>query len=187
MKGVVTIIPNVLFYEKCTEQSIMELIDLLQAYFQTSSKWRIEEVKVSEIIPLCKHVYTERLNYAKASISDCILYGIPLFYPYLVHYNTGKIHLVVPPIVEKRNQSLYLGDGMHRIYSMIELNIDKVHVLVTEECVLPLPGKPQMWKNVKHSLHQLPFQMNFENFVESGFTGYSKFCNSSIFWKNSKA
>lgn len=63
---------NVLFYEQCTEKTIGDLINIFKEQFPTSSKWSLEEVEISEIIPLCKHVYNERLNFAKTSILDCI-------------------------------------------------------------------------------------------------------------------
>lgn len=174
---------DITYFEKCTDENITDIINLLQKKFKTSSKWSIEQVDVRNIIPLCKHVYNDRLEYAQKSILKCIQYGVPLFYPYVAHYNNGDTHLVLPPIVEERNQKLYLGDGMHRMYCMRELDISTAYVLITRECMLPLPGKPQIWSSVKKNPIQLPVHMNFEGFVRTGLTGYSKFCNSNIFWK----
>lgn len=174
---------EIMSLEKCTDKQIKELTNCLQRYFPKSSKWKIDEVRTSEIVPLCKNVYTERLKFAEKSIITCEKYKIPLLYPYIVTYKNGNKHIVVPPIVELRGQSLYLGDGMHRVYSLIERNIESVYLMITYDCTLPLPGKPQVWDNIKKQDIQLPGHMNFENFLREGFTGYSKFCNSDIFWK----
>ena len=104
----------------------------------------------------------------------------------MVHYDNGDEQFVVPPIVEERNQLLYLGDGMHRMFTLLNLNISTAYVLITHECTLPFPGIPQAWQDVTRCHFQLPCYMNFENFLRTGLTGYSKFCNSNIFWKGSK-
>ena len=174
-------------FRRCTDKEIIRLLSVFQGQFQASSNWHMEKIDIREIIPLCKHVYSERLNFARKGILNCIQYGIPLFYPYVIKYDNGNSHLVAPPIVEERNQSLFLGDGMHRIYSLLELNILTASVLVTHDCTLPLPGIPQTWGNVKENDIQLPCEMNFENFFKQGLTGYSKFCNSNLFWKYREA
>lgn len=174
---------GILSFRRCTDKEITRLISVFQIQFQTSSNWHIEKVDIRKIIPLCKHVYSDRLDFARKSILKCIQYDIPLFYPYVVEYDNGDSHLIAPPIVEERNQLLFLGDGMHRIYSLLELNISTASVLVTHDCTLPLPGMPQVWSNVKENSIQLPCDMNFENFFKQGLTGYSKFCNSNVFWE----
>lgn len=176
-----------LFFRCCTDEEMAKLIGIFQKQFQTSSNWNIEKVDIRKIIPLCKYVYSDRLNFARKNILNCIRYDIPLFYPYVVKYDNGDSHLVAPPIVEERNQLLFLGDGMHRIYSLLELNISTASVLVTHDCTLPLPGMPQDWSNVKENSIQLPCDMNFENFFKKGLTGYSKFCNSNLFWGHLEA
>lgn len=170
------------YLEKFTGNQIKELTNCLQKNFSKSSKWEIGEVKIGEIIPLCKYVYSERLEFAKKSILECRKYDIPLFYPYTAHYCNGDKHIVVPPIIEVRRKSLYLGDGMHRIFSLLENEIKSAYVLFVHGCTLPLPGNPQVWSNVKKQNIQLPGHMNFENFLREGLTGYSKFCNSDVFW-----
>lgn len=172
---------NVLSYKKCEDKNIEKILNIFRTQFQTSSRWNLERIEIKKIIPLCKHVYDERLKFAQISISNCFQNNIPLFYPYTVHYNNGDTQLIVPPIVEEREQKLYLGDGMHRIYSLLELNIKSAIVLVTHDCILPLPGKPQVWDNVKRVQTQLPCRLNFENYLEVGLTGYSKFCNGEKF------
>ena len=171
-------------YRKCSEKQVERIIGIFQRKFKTSSRWSIEEIEVNRIIPLCKYVYTHRLNYAEMSISNCEKYNIPLFYPYVVHYSNGKNHLVVPPIVEERNKLLYLGDGMHRIYKLLQQNVTTTLVLMTHDCVLDLPGRPQTWVHVKETDNQLPGHMNFDCFSRQGLTGYSKFCNSDFFWSS---
>lgn len=162
------------------------VIRVFEENFKTSSRWSIEEVPVNRIIPLCKHVYSQRLEYAETSIINCKKNGIPLFYPYIVHYSNGRRHLVVPPIVEERNNSFYLGDGMHRIYKLLQHKIPTVFVLMTHDCTLELPGIPQSWANVKETNIQLPGHMNFDCFSRKGLTGYSKFSNSDLFWFSSE-
>ena len=178
---------DILSFRLCTDKEIIRLLSVFQAQFQTSSNWHMEKIDIRKIIPLCKYVYSERLNFARKSILNCIQYDIPLFYTYVIKYDNGNSHLVAPPIVEERNQSLFLGDGMHRIYSLLELNILTASVLVTHKCTLPLPGMSQTWGNVKENSVQLPCDMNFENFFKQGLTGYSKFCNSNLFWKYREA
>lgn len=181
MEGV-SIATDTAFYKKCSDAEVANLIELIQLTFQTSSKWSIGKVSIKEIIPLCKYVYSERLIFAEESILNCKKNNIPLFYPYKIQFRGGKQHLIVPPIVEERDQVLYLGDGMHRIYSLLESNVSTAYVLITHECTLPLPGIPQTWEKVKKNTVQLPGHLNFDNFLQAGFTGYSKFCNSDFFW-----
>lgn len=174
-------------YRKCSKKQVESIIEIFQEKFQTSSRWSIEEIDVDRIIPLCKYVYTNRLSYAEMSISNCKKYNIPLFYPYIVHYGNEKNHLVVPPIIEERNNLFYLGDGMHRIYKLLQQNVTTTLVLMTHDCVLDLPGRPQAWDHVKEKDIQLPAHMNFDSFSRPGLTGYSKFCNSDFFWSSLEA
>lgn len=170
-------------FKPCEKSEIEKLIELFQVQFKTSSNWGIEKVEINKIIPLCKHVYTDRLNFAQNSIEMCLQEDIPIFYPYLECFANGDKHLVVPPIVEERQRHLYLTDGMHRIYSLLKLEVPTAYILLTHECVLPLPGKPLKWENVTQMAEQLPVNKNFEDYVPSGLTGYSKFCNSDVFWR----
>lgn len=175
-------IQNISFLNRCSEEATAQLINLFSEQFQTSSDWSLSKVTLKDVIPLCKYVFTERLNYAQNSILACWKHHIPLFYPYTIRYMNGNVHLVVPPIVEERNGMLYLGDGMHRFYSALALNIETACVLVTHKCKLPFPGVPQIWENISEASKQLPVQYNFEGFLKTGLTGYSKFCNSDVFW-----
>lgn len=168
---------------KCSSEDIAKITNIFSAQFPTSSDWSLDVVELKKVIPLCKHVFTKRLNYAKNSILACREHHIPLFYPYVVRYTDGSVHLVAPPIIEERDGVLFLGDGMHRFYSALALNIETAYALITHECTLPLPGIPQRWDSVSERTQQLPVQYNFENFLISGLTGYSKFCNSSVFWQ----
>lgn len=180
-------ISDILEYKVCSDAEISNLIGIFSSNFQSSSHWSIEQVDIKQIIPLCKHVYRERLEYAEHSITKCLDNDIPLFFPYVAKYKNGKQHLIVPPIVEERNHLLYLGDGMHRIYKMLEFQIPTAYVLMTHNCTLPFPGNPQSWNNVKEAEVQLPASLNFENFLREGLTGYSKFCNSEFFWNDERA
>ncbi len=85
-----------------------------------------------------------------------------MFYPYTIRYTDGSVHLVVPPIVEERDGALFLGDGMHRFYCALALNIETAYVLVTHKCELPFPGVPQVWENISEAPKQLPVQCNFD-------------------------
>ena len=174
---------NILTFRRCTGEEIRWLVGTFESQFPTSSNWQIKEVDINEVIPLCKYVYSSRLEFAKESIRKCIRYDVPLFYPYVVEYDNGDTHLVAPPVIEERNNSLYLGDGMHRIYEVLKLDSPVVTVVITHNCYLPLPGMPQDWDNVKENGTQLPCDMNFERFYRQGLTGYSKFSNSKMFWR----
>lgn len=171
-------------YVSLNEEDISIIVRVFENRFKTSSNWSVKKVDINDIIPFCKYVYEGRLLFAKKSIFNCMNYSIPLLYPYEVNYSNGKKHLVIPPIVEIRNDKLYLVDGMHRIYSLLKLNIREAYVLITSNCVLPLPGNIQSWEDVVIKDVQVPYQMNFDNFNKEGFTGYSKFCNSDLFWND---
>lgn len=173
---------NISFLNRCSGETTAQIINLFSTQFQTSSNWSLEIITLKDVTPLCKYVFTERLNYARNSIFACWEHHIPLFYPYMVQYTDGSKHLVIPPIVEERDGALFLGDGMHRFYCALALNIETAYVLVTHKCELPFPGVPQAWENIIETPKQLSVQCNFEAFLKSGFTGYSKFCNSDIFW-----
>lgn len=173
---------DISFLNRCSGRATAQLINLFSAQFQTSSNWSLSTVTLKDVTPLCKYVFTERLNYAKNSILACGEHHIPLFYPYIIQYTDGSVHLVAPPIVEERDGALFLGDGMHRFYCALALNIETAYVLVTHKCELPFPGVPQVWENISEVSKQLPVQCNFEGFLRSGLTGYSKFCNSDVFW-----
>lgn len=173
---------NVLSFSRCTTEDVDKLVSRFRGRFQTSSNWGLETVALKSVTPLCRYVFTDRLNYAKNSLLACQKYDIPLFYPYSVQYMDGSVHLIAPPIVEERNGSLFLGDGMHRFYCAIALGVETACVLVTHNCTLPFPGVPQVWENVSECPKQLPVQCNFEDFSRLGLTGYSKFCNSDVFW-----
>jgi len=173
---------DISFLNRCSRVATAQLIDFFSAQFQTSLDWSLDTVTLKDVTPLCKYVFTERLNYAKNSILACWEHHIPLFYPYTIQYTDGSVHLVVPPIVEERDGALFLGDGMHRFYCALALNIETACVLVTHKCQLPFPGVPQVWENISETPKQLPVQCNFEGFLRSGLTGYSKFCNGDVFW-----
>lgn len=171
------------FLEKCTFEQIEQITNCLQEQFPVSSRWEIQKIKTRDIIPLCKNVYTERLKFARKSIDNCKKYNIPLFYPYMITYADGSQHIIVPPIIENRGGKFYLGDGIHRIYSLIKFDIEFVYAIIVHDCCLPLPGIPQKWSKIRTQQLQLPGHLNFENFCREGLTGYSRFCNSDVFWK----
>lgn len=177
---------DISFLNSCSGETIARLINLFSAQFQTSSNWSLGIVTLKDVTPLCKYVFTDRLSYAQKSILACWEHHIPLFYPYTIQYRDGSVHLVVPPIVEERDGVLFLGDGMHRFYCALALKIETACVLITHKCELPFPGVPQVWENVSETPKQLPVQCNFESFLKLGLTGYSKFCNSDVFWSRKR-
>lgn len=170
-------------YDKCSDKEVEYIINVFSKQFLTSSEWSIEKIDIRETFPLCKYVFSKRLYFAKKSFEKCTKYNIPLFLPYKVYYIDGTMHLIPPPVVEERNGTLFIGDGMHRLYNLLQNNLFFCYVLVTHNCVLPLPGKPQKWDNVVEHSTQLSCDLNFEGFNRSFLTGYSKFSNSDIFWK----
>ena len=85
---------DILAFRRCTGEEIRWLVGTFESQFPTSSNWQIKEVDINEVIPLCKYVYSRRLEFAKESIRKCIRYGVPLFYPYVVEYDNGDTHLV---------------------------------------------------------------------------------------------
>lgn len=184
MKHYSEVIPDEASIVICSQQETTELLALFEQRFTTSNNWRIEEVEIDKIIPLCRYVYSKRLEYTYWSINECTNNNIPAFYPHFVCYSDGRKHLIVPPIIENRKELYYLGDGMHRVYTLKRNGFSKMFALLTDNCILPLAGKPQNWNNVVESSVQYPCEDNFEEFCKDGFTGYSKFCNSDLFWKH---
>lgn len=172
-------------YGRCTHVEQQRLLGMLEKRFADSSiGWSFGEVDIRAVSPMCKHVYSNRLQYARNSIQRCIECNIKLFEPYWTYYKDGTRHLIVPPIVEIRNGMLYLGDGMHRLYAALELGINTMGVLQTSNCALPLAGIPQKWEDVIEAPMQLPVEQNFECYCAAGYTGYSDFCNGELFWGN---
>lgn len=160
-----------------------KLLPILQAKFHLSCEWRFECVPISMISPSCLHVYSDRLKKAEDLIEKCQQSNISLFMPYEVYYESGCKRLVVPPILEIRDNKYLLCDGMHRIYAAKKAGIKNIFAFVVHNPKLPLAGAINDWGNVTLIDTQLPVEKNFIDFNRQGLTGYSKFCNSS-FWIN---
>lgn len=168
------------YLRSLSDTEIDALLELISTRFRSSSdNWRLAVVDTENVIPLCKHVYSQRLKFAKSQIGACHKYSIPLFFPYRIH-NHGKSRIVVPPIIEEREDGLYLGDGMHRLFALSSKK-QKIYVFITSNCKFPLPGSPQLWSNVTEESVQLPVELNFEKFNREALTGYSKFTNNFVF------
>lgn len=158
-----------------------KLLPILQSEFRLSCEWSFESIPISMISPSCLHVYSDRLKKAESLIKQCKQANITLFEPYEIYYNNGCKRLVVPPILEIRDNKFLLCDGMHRIFAAKKAGIVDIYAFVVHNPQLPLAGRINNWDNVSLIDHQLPAEKNFIDFNRQGLTGYSKFCNSS-FW-----
>ena len=168
------------YLKSLSDSEVNALLELISAHFHsTSDSWRLAIVDIENVIPLCKHVYTQRLEFARSQIEACHKYSIPLFYPYRI-LDSEKSQIVVPPIIEEREAGLFLGDGMHRLFASLSKK-QKIYALITGNCKLPLPGTPQRWSDVTEEPVQLPVELNFEKFNRAALTGYSKFTNNIVF------
>lgn len=168
------------YLKALSDYEVDALLELISARFYSSSNnWRLATVDIENVIPLCKHVYSQRLKFARSQIDACLNHSIPLFYPYRI-FNSEKNQIVVPPIIEEREDGLYLGDGMHRLFTSLSKK-GKIYAFITGNCKLPLPGTPQRWSDVTEKPVQLPVELNFENFNRAALTGYSKFTNNIVF------
>lgn len=163
---------------------ISEIITKLQKEFTSVDGWDFDIVEVSAVKPSCLHVYQERLKYSFESLLLCQKYSIPIGAPYQIFYSNGKNHIVVPPIVERRNDVLVVCDGMHRLYILRKQNIKQSYALIANNPHLPMPGDINEWESVTLEMQQLPVENNFINFNRNGLTGYSKYCNGRSFWTN---
>lgn len=160
------------------------VIALLKERFPFITQVAYKELNIGEIYPSCLHVYEERLLNAKRAVSLCNKYKIGLGEPYIELYDNGAKHLVAPPIIEMRTGKYLLCDGMHRLFVMRENKIRKTEGIIIYDSPLPLAGKINTWDNVTIEDRQLPVKENFIDYNPNGLTGYSKFCNSSVFWRN---
>lgn len=164
--------------EKINEKHFIQYY--LDSFPYQQYKFKMVDIELTSIVPLCRYVFKERLSFARQLIMLYNIFEIDLFEPCIRYDSYGKKSIIAPPIVENRNGMNILCDGMHRIY-LVKDDLKTVKVLIAENWTLPLPGELNVWKNVSLKSEQMPVEDNFVNFNREGLTGYSKFFNSNYF------
>jgi hypothetical protein len=129
-------------------------------------------VQVADIRPLCRNVYAERIESARALWDAIATLGVPPYVP-LIECLGDDARLIAPPVVEVRPEGAILCDGMHRVSVARERGATELVVLEVRGATRPLPGKVNDWGNVQLCQHQLPHAVNFIDYEPAGYTGYS--------------
>lgn len=160
------------------------ILDIIKQKFPESKGLEYVKIPTNKIEPSALHVYTQRLQHAKEMYKLCNEKNIDFGAPYIEIYTNGKKHIVVPPIVELRDNRYLLCDGMHRLYIFKKVGIQNVYCILVQQPTLPLAGEINVWENVTVEKQQLPVNMNFIKYNPKGLTGYSHFCNGEEFWEN---
>lgn len=144
-------------------------------------EFKMADVEVDSIVPLCRYVFNERLTFARQLVELYETSSIALFEPCIRYDSFGRKSIIAPPVIEQRDGVNILCDGMHRVYSVIRDDLKNIKVLLVKNHTLPLPGELNSWENVCLMPEQLPVETNFINFKREGLTGYSKFFNDECF------
>jgi len=126
-------------------------------------RYRIEEVSINDVQPLCINVIQGRLKKAFALLEAYHKANMQPYLPMLLHHKEFT-HLVAPPVIWENAKHLVLLDGTHRLYAARASGISKIKALVVNGMVPALPGDPVDWKRLAEVCGPVPIHQRFENY-----------------------
>lgn len=109
-----------------------------------------DQVYPDDVSPLCLYVRSERIDDVYLLAKSMLYHRLSPFEPVVVRSDSGS-HLLVPPIIERREGSRYvLINGLHRLFAARQMFPRRpLDVVVVEGVADPLPADPIPWDRVE--------------------------------------
>lgn len=141
----------------------------------------LKAAKPADIVPLARFAMVSRLR-----IASRLLYHFwssrVLPFETVLYSEDGKVRLILPPVIEKQGETMYLMDGTHRVLAAMSHQVSSIKCLIVAgESLPPLPCRPGSWEELKVVEGQQPIGKILPDLDPSLFRPLTPLFNSSQF------
>lgn len=139
-------------------------------------------IPIDQIVPLSRIASSRRLTRWVAILSDMMQQDIDAYEPVITSDDSPPVRLVLPPIVERHSDTLYLFDGTHRLLAARSARLESVSVLLIQGSPLPpLPCAPSTWASIAIQNASATLDDVLHDLVRARFRALSILANSELF------
>lgn len=143
-----------------TIQKTNELITHFRQVWQYSDaniSIEVQEIEISHLLFLTKWIKGYKYRQAEEIFKLYKQNNIDLFEPVTLNFETGKLSLVTPPVIEIHNSKLFVIEGNARLLYAYKNNIHKVKSIIINNVSQNLPSTGQ------YSIKQLLISDKFKS------------------------
>jgi len=157
-----------------------ELIRILHnVRFYGSATITIDNANVNDIRPVSDYIVNFKLQQIKEMIYLYNQRGWPLFVPCAIRLGNKNASIVVPPIVEEHDGTLYIAEGHTRMFALRDMGIKQARVVIVRGVKKALPLEPTTWSKVtvvdeKYEHRNTELARHIESTVHQGTWSESK-------------
>lgn len=182
-----------------TLEQISHRLNLVPQYKYDHVTVSIDQVNPAICKPLRKTINPQKLIIANCILQTHLKYSIQPFHPIrfsfeieseilngfssnrtspLILSDSMSPFFLLPPILEKHDDSYYIIDGLHRLYFTKVLGYEKTFVLIVEGVSDPLPADAVNWGQLKCIATPTAREEKFENYREEYWRDLTKIFGS---------
>lgn len=144
---------------KETEQSILDRMHKITFY--RNAEFEFKEVCVEDVTPVSSFVETFKFRQAHEIIEIYRRQVVPKFQPMSIQFANGKTSTILPPILEEKNEKLYVAEGHSRLYFLWRQEPKtRVRVIVVKGVNQGFTTTPTKWDKVVLTADKIPLGEN---------------------------
>lgn len=140
----------------------------------------LRQVDIESIFPLARFIVKTRLSFSRKILSIISEVNIEPYKPFFFRATNENWRLIMPPVIERHDKSLFVFDGLHRLWLAKAEGIRKPWVICINDPPMPLPSTPRSWDHVIHTDTQLPVSDNLLDMDKSLIRPLSRYFKSNL-------